>query len=195
MPHFGEDEWTWERGALSTIDRPYGIFDWMHHGIGSTHVVHHVFSNLPCYNAVEATAALKKFLEPKGLYAYDDTPIMLAAWRVLCTAMSPSSWSRARTVGREDVPLRRRCEGCAVLPLIGRPGLQEIQVNSKPEVSQAHTCIQQKLAEHTDEVCHGKRRRILAQSTRNTRISYFCFCVCFGRRGRGPRPECQAATR
>ena len=23
LPHFGEDEWTWIRGALCTIDRPY----------------------------------------------------------------------------------------------------------------------------------------------------------------------------
>ena len=59
LPHFGEDEWTWVRGALCTIDRPYHGFDWMHHHIGSTHVTHHLFSNLPCYHAQEATAALK----------------------------------------------------------------------------------------------------------------------------------------
>merc|ERR1711879_1016743 len=85
MPHFGEDEWSWVRGALATIDRPYGIFDWMHHGIGSTHVCHHVFSNLPCYHAVEATKHLKAFLEPKGLYFYDDTNFMVAAWKVAKT--------------------------------------------------------------------------------------------------------------
>jgi len=82
LPHFGEDEWTWVRGGLCTIDRPYGPFDWMHHYIGSTHVTHHLFSNLPCYNAVEATAALKAYLEPKGLYHYDPTPFPVAAWRV-----------------------------------------------------------------------------------------------------------------
>jgi len=82
LPHFGEDEWTWERGALCTIDRPYGPFDWMHHHIGSTHVAHHLFFNMPCYHAVEATAALKAFLEPKGLYHYDPTPFPLAAWRI-----------------------------------------------------------------------------------------------------------------
>ena len=82
LPHFGEDEWTWVRGGLCTIDRPYGVFDWMHHHIGSTHVAHHLFSYLPCYHAVEATAALKAYLEPRGLYHYDPTPWPQAAWQV-----------------------------------------------------------------------------------------------------------------
>lgn len=82
VPHFGEDEWTWVRGALCTIDRPYNGFDWMHHHIGSTHVCHHLFSNLPCYHAQEATAALKAFLEPRGLYNYDGRPWIQAAWEV-----------------------------------------------------------------------------------------------------------------
>merc|ERR1712094_91638 len=75
VPHFGDDEWTWVRGALCTIDRPYaelfGFFDWMHPHIGSTHVRHHLFSNLPCYHAVEATKHLKAYLKPLGLYNYD----------------------------------------------------------------------------------------------------------------------------
>jgi omega-6 fatty acid desaturase (delta-12 desaturase) len=82
LPHFGDEEWTWVRGALCTIDRPYGIFDWMHHHIGSTHVCHHLFSRMPCYHAVEATAALKAYLEPKGLYHYDPTNWVLASWRI-----------------------------------------------------------------------------------------------------------------
>lgn len=85
MPHYGEDEWSWVRGALSTIDRPYaecfGFHDWMHHRIGSTHVFHHLFSEGPCYRAVEATAHLRAFLEPKGLYNYDARPILTAAWQ------------------------------------------------------------------------------------------------------------------
>jgi len=48
LPHYGESDWTWVKGALSTIDRPYTLFDWFHHHIGSTHVCHHVFSTLPC---------------------------------------------------------------------------------------------------------------------------------------------------
>merc|ERR1712224_681148 len=59
MPHFGDETFTWLRGALSTIDRDYGIFDYFHHYIGSTHVCHHVFSKLPCYHAQEATKHMK----------------------------------------------------------------------------------------------------------------------------------------
>jgi len=84
VPQYGESEWTWMKGALCTIDRPYaecfGFFDWMHHRIGSTHVAHHLFSNLPCYHAQEATAALKAFLEPRGLYNYDGRPTLVAMW-------------------------------------------------------------------------------------------------------------------
>ena len=43
-------------------------------------MAHHLFSNMPCYHAVEATAALKKYLEPKGLYNYDPRGIVQAAW-------------------------------------------------------------------------------------------------------------------
>jgi len=85
LPHYGEGEWTWLKGALSTIDRPYTFFDWFHHHIGSTHVCHHVFSTLPCYHAQEATRHLRKYLEPLGLYNYDATPWPLAAWHVAKT--------------------------------------------------------------------------------------------------------------
>lgn len=51
VPHYGDDEWTWMKGTLATIDRPYGIFDFFHHRIGSTHVVHHLFHELPWYHA------------------------------------------------------------------------------------------------------------------------------------------------
>eukprot|EP00931_Biecheleriopsis_adriatica_P090403 TRINITY_DN64391_c0_g1_i1.p1 TRINITY_DN64391_c0_g1~~TRINITY_DN64391_c0_g1_i1.p1 ORF type:complete len:416 (-),score=54.54 TRINITY_DN64391_c0_g1_i1:135-1382(-) len=85
VPHYGDEDFTWLKGALCTIDRPYGVFDWMHHHIGSTHVCHHIFSHLPCYHAVEATKHLKAFLEPYGLYRYDATPWPLAAWKVAKT--------------------------------------------------------------------------------------------------------------
>jgi len=82
VPQYGADEWTWVKGALSTIDRPYGIFDFFHHKIGSTHVAHHLFHEMPFYKADEATAAIKAFLEPKGLYNYDPTPWYVAMWRI-----------------------------------------------------------------------------------------------------------------
>ena len=80
IPQYGSDEWTFMNGALSTIDRPYGIFDFFHHKIGSTHVAHHLFHEIPFYNGDMATEALKKFLGP--LYNYDPTPLHLAAWKI-----------------------------------------------------------------------------------------------------------------
>lgn len=48
------------KGALTTIDRPYGpVFDFLHHHIGSTHVAHHLNHTIPHYHAKEATEALK----------------------------------------------------------------------------------------------------------------------------------------
>jgi omega-6 fatty acid desaturase (delta-12 desaturase) len=81
VPHYGEGEWTWVKGTLGTIDRPYGIFDHMHHRIGSTHVVHHLFHELPHWHAKEATEHVKAFLEPMGLYNYDPTPLHEAVWK------------------------------------------------------------------------------------------------------------------
>ena len=43
------------RGGLSTIDRDYGMFNKIQHDIG-THVVHHLFPQIPHYHLTEATA-------------------------------------------------------------------------------------------------------------------------------------------
>ena len=80
IQHYGESKWTWIDGALSTIDRPYGIFDYLHHNIGSTHVAHHLFHTIPFYHAIEATVAIKKVLGSR--YNYDSTPIPVAIWNV-----------------------------------------------------------------------------------------------------------------
>lgn len=85
VPHYGDGEWTWVRGALSTIDRSYGIFDLFHHTIGSTHVVHHLFHEMPWYHAGQATVAVQAYLEPMGLYNHDPTPWLLAMWRIAHT--------------------------------------------------------------------------------------------------------------
>jgi len=56
VPHFQKDEWTWLRGALSTVDRSMGAFvDAKLHHIVDSHVVHHTFSDMPFYGAKEAT--------------------------------------------------------------------------------------------------------------------------------------------
>jgi fatty acid desaturase len=72
VPHYDDAEWNWMRGALGTVDRPYGIFDWFHHKIGSTHVVHHLFSEIPWYHADEATIHVRKKLG--CLHNYDSRP-------------------------------------------------------------------------------------------------------------------------
>lgn len=72
------------KGTLAgTIDRPmYGWVNWCSHNISSTHIVHHLFHEIPHYHAVEATEAVRAYLEPKGLYNYDPTPVLKALWRV-----------------------------------------------------------------------------------------------------------------
>ena len=86
VPHFSTDDHNFVKGALHTIDRPYdkmdpwGIIDFLHHKIGTTHVAHHFDSSMPHYKADIATEAIKeKFPE---YYLYDPTPIPEALWRV-----------------------------------------------------------------------------------------------------------------
>jgi omega-6 fatty acid desaturase (delta-12 desaturase) len=81
IPHFAADQWTWAKGALQTVDRPYGpLLNLLHHGLGSTHVCHHVNSAIPHYNAWRASALLKR--QFPDLVRYDPTPIHRALWRV-----------------------------------------------------------------------------------------------------------------
>jgi omega-3 fatty acid desaturase (delta-15 desaturase) len=53
VPWYRGTEWNYMRGGLSTIDRDYGWFNNIHHDIG-THVVHHLFPQIPHYNLIEA---------------------------------------------------------------------------------------------------------------------------------------------
>jgi len=81
VPHYDTDNWTWAKGALLTIDRPYPkLIDWLHHHIGTTHVAHHICSSLPHYNAKAATEAVKRAFP--NHYLYDPTPIHKAMWRI-----------------------------------------------------------------------------------------------------------------
>mmetsp|Transcript_24166 Transcript_24166/g.36063 ORF Transcript_24166/g.36063 Transcript_24166/m.36063 type:complete len:472 (-) Transcript_24166:589-2004(-) len=86
VPHFTEDEHNYVKGALHTIDRPYdkldpwGLIDFLHHKIGSTHVAHHFDSSIPHYKAQAATDAIKEAYPE--IYLYDPTPIPEAFWRV-----------------------------------------------------------------------------------------------------------------
>ena len=81
IPHFSSDQWTWAKGALQTVDRPYGpLLNLLHHGIGSTHVCHHVNARIPHYNAWRGSALLKQHYPE--LIRYDSTPIHQALWRL-----------------------------------------------------------------------------------------------------------------
>jgi fatty acid desaturase len=97
VPHFSQDNHNFVKGALHTIDRPYdkldpwGIIDFLHHKIGSTHVAHHFDSTIPHYKAQMATDAIKESYPE--MYLYDPTPIPQAVWRVAkgCTAVEKRS--------------------------------------------------------------------------------------------------------
>ncbi|KAH7423072.1 hypothetical protein KP509_12G038300 [Ceratopteris richardii] len=79
LPHYADAEWEWLRGALSTVDRNYGILNHVFHHITDTHVTHHIFSTMPHYHAAEATEEMKPILGQ--YYQFDSTPIPLAVWR------------------------------------------------------------------------------------------------------------------
>ena len=97
------------KGALHTIDRPcdkldpFGIIDFLHHKIGTTHVAHHFDSTIPHYKAQVATDAIKASFPE--YYLYDPTPIPQALWRIAkgCTAVEQRGdkwvWNNA---GLED---------------------------------------------------------------------------------------------
>jgi len=78
LPHYTGTEWDWLRGALATVDRDFGILNHVFHHITDTHVVHHLFSNMPFYHASEATQAVKPIL--KDYYRYDSTHWLYALW-------------------------------------------------------------------------------------------------------------------
>ncbi|KAF4668260.1 linoleoyl-CoA desaturase activity [Perkinsus chesapeaki] len=82
VPHYGDESFTFIRGALASIDRPpYGIFSThFHHEIGTTHVLHHIDSRIPCYHAREATQAIRPVLG--HYYRQDNTPIISAYLKV-----------------------------------------------------------------------------------------------------------------
>jgi len=59
-PWYGNQEWTYVKGNLSSIDRSYGyIIDNLIHNIG-THQIHHLFPKIPHYKLNKATEAFKK---------------------------------------------------------------------------------------------------------------------------------------
>lgn len=82
IPWYREEEWTFLKGALSTIDRDYGFINHIHHDIG-THVAHHIFLNIPHYNLKRATEAIKPVLG--NYFRKSEEPIVTSLWRS-CTS-------------------------------------------------------------------------------------------------------------
>ncbi|KAG0503229.1 hypothetical protein HPP92_003301 [Vanilla planifolia] len=61
LPWYRGKEWSYLRGGLTTLDRDYGWINNIHHDIG-THVIHHLFPQIPHYHLIEATKAAKPVL-------------------------------------------------------------------------------------------------------------------------------------
>ena len=82
IPHYGTDVFTFEIGAISTIDRNYPyIIDQLHHHIGTTHVVHHIDYKIPHYRAVRATEIIKEVLGDT-MYRKSKNSILYDLWNV-----------------------------------------------------------------------------------------------------------------
>ena len=90
VPHLSNNEFSFMRGAFLSIDRPYGkILNFLHHHIGSSHVVHHVCPNIPHYYAKEASKLIKEAF--KKTYLFNPDPIHKALWNVACNCVAVKS--------------------------------------------------------------------------------------------------------
>ncbi|MBG1271685.1 fatty acid desaturase [Nostoc sp. WHI] len=77
IPWYRGEDWTFLKGAISSIDRDYGLINHIHHDIG-THVAHHIFLNIPHYNLLKATEAIKPVM---GEHFYkSEEPIWKSLW-------------------------------------------------------------------------------------------------------------------
>jgi len=67
VPHYEGENWSFLKGAFMSIDRPYGpLFDFLHHRIGSTHVVHHIDCTIPCAPALPCPPPLRSPTHPRA---------------------------------------------------------------------------------------------------------------------------------
>lgn len=89
VPHYTSEEWTFVRGALGAVDRNFGfVLNWWLHHINDSHVVHHLFSQMPFYNAIQVTRNHVKSIFGE-MYVTDSRPI----WKCLY-----ESWTNCRYV-------------------------------------------------------------------------------------------------
>ncbi|RLN10484.1 hypothetical protein BBO99_00003681 [Phytophthora kernoviae] len=78
-PWYGDSEWTYVKGNLSSVDRSYGaLINNLSHNIG-THQIHHLFPIIPHYKLVRATEAFHQAFPE--LVRKSDEPIIKAFYR------------------------------------------------------------------------------------------------------------------
>ncbi|KAJ3515052.1 hypothetical protein NLJ89_g2002 [Agrocybe chaxingu] len=81
IPHYRSKQWSFLRGAVSTVDRP--LLGWAGrfflHNVSHDHVAHHLFSSIPFYNQPQVTEAIKKVL--KDDHNYDSSNTFRALYR------------------------------------------------------------------------------------------------------------------
>ena len=81
VPWYRGIAWSFEKGALSTIDRSYGVFEWLHHNAGC-HVVHHLLPEVPHYHLRAAASAIRPLLGARYRDAHEPIlPSLLATAR------------------------------------------------------------------------------------------------------------------
>ncbi|KPI86589.1 putative fatty acid desaturase [Leptomonas seymouri] len=92
IPHYNIEHWTFVRGAIAAVDRDYGFLlnGWLHH-INDSHVVHHLFSQMPFYHAIVVT---RKYIKDilGDTYVEDHSALLGAlcrSWRE-CRYVVPS---------------------------------------------------------------------------------------------------------
>ncbi|KAF8009707.1 hypothetical protein BT93_J0637 [Corymbia citriodora subsp. variegata] len=86
LPWYRGEEWSYLRGGLTTLDRDYGWINNVHHDIG-THVIHHLFPQIPHYHLIEATEAAKPVLGKYYREPKKSGPLPLHLLRVLTKSM------------------------------------------------------------------------------------------------------------
>ncbi|QLL33230.1 hypothetical protein HG536_0E01410 [Torulaspora globosa] len=80
VAHYDADEWTFAKGAASTVDRQFGfVGPYIFHDIIETHVIHHFCSRIPFYNAREASDAIKKVMGEH--YKSSDENMWKSLWK------------------------------------------------------------------------------------------------------------------
>ncbi|XP_047316726.1 delta(12) acyl-lipid conjugase (11E,13E-forming)-like isoform X2 [Impatiens glandulifera] len=97
LPRYDVSEWDWLKGALSTVDRDFGILNKVFHNITDTHLVHHLFSTMSHYHAKEATNVLRPILGE--YYRFDSTPFIVALWREVGKCIYVESDESSKTKG------------------------------------------------------------------------------------------------